>query len=350
MAATRRLPPLPTIQDLIRMYQLRAKKQLSQNFLLDMNLTRKIVRTAGALDGGFVCEVGPGPGGITRSLLNTGARHVAVVEKDRRFMPSLKILSEAAEGRLSVYHGDILNFNLEEVIPQDLASPWTSSPPNIHIIGNLPFSVSTPLLIKWLEAIATQSGPWKFGRTRLTLTFQKEVAERMVAAIMTSQRCRLSVMCQYLCDVKLKFVIPGRAFVPAPAVDVGVVHIVPKVQPLIQQPFRLVEKVTRQVCHFRQKYILRGIETLFPVHREDLVEEMIESSGVDPHSRSYMLSVHDFKHLCHAYSHICSRESTDIYTYDYRSPENSARVRRKNEILTELIEQQVLHGTDSSER
>ncbi|XP_076462656.1 dimethyladenosine transferase 1, mitochondrial-like [Babylonia areolata] len=340
-----RLPPLPTIQELIRLYQLRAKKQLSQNFLLDMNLTRKIVRMAGPLQGGFVCEVGPGPGGITRPLLNTKANHVAVLEKDRRFMPSLKMLSDAAEGRMSVYEGDVLDFNFEHIIPKDLAQPWNAAPPNIHIIGNLPFSVSTPLLIKWLAAISTQSGPWTFGRTKLTLTFQKEVAERMVARIMTRQRCRLSIMCQYLCDVQLKFIIPGRAFVPPPDVDVGVVHIVPKVRPLIQLPFPLVEKVASHVCHYRQKYIRRGIETLFPVHREDLVEEMFEASGVDPQSRSYMLSVREIGHLCHAYSNICSRES-DIYGYDYRSPENAAKVRRKNEILTELIEQQVLHGTD----
>ena len=119
------------------------------------------------------------------------------------------MLSEAAEGRLSVYQGDILDFNLEQIIPQELAKPWDSSPPDIHLIGNLPFSVSTPLIIRWLAAMSTRTGPWKFGRTRLTLTFQKEVAERMVARIMTNQRCRLSVMCQYLCDVKLKFVIPG---------------------------------------------------------------------------------------------------------------------------------------------
>jgi dimethyladenosine transferase 1 len=119
------------------------------------------------------------------------------------------MLSEAADGRLSVYEGDVLSFNMQNIIPPDLASPWDGPPPNIHIIGNLPFSVSTPLLIQWLAAMSTRSGPWKFGRTKLTLTFQKEVAERMVAKINSSQRCRLSVMCQYLCDVHLKFVIPG---------------------------------------------------------------------------------------------------------------------------------------------
>ena len=125
----------------------------------------------------------------------------------------LQVLSETAGGRLSVYEGDVLNFNMEQIIPEELAKPWDSSPPNIHIIGNLPFSVSTPLLIRWLAAISAQSGPWKYGRTKLTLTFQKEVAERMVARILTKQRCRLSVMCQYLCDVKLCFVIPGMVIV-----------------------------------------------------------------------------------------------------------------------------------------
>ncbi|KAK7101123.1 dimethyladenosine transferase 1, mitochondrial-like [Littorina saxatilis] len=345
--ATRRLPPLPTIQDLIRMYQLSARKQLSQNFLLDMNITRKIVKMAGKLEGGFVCEVGPGPGGITRSLLNTGANHVAVIEKDRRFMPSLQLLAEAAQGRLSVYQGDVLHFNMGQIIPEELAKPWDKTPPNIHIIGNLPFSVSTPLLIRWLAAMSSQSGPWKYGRTKLTLTFQKEVAERMVARILTDQRCRLSVMCQYLCDVKLKFVIPGRAFVPAPEVDVGVVHLVPRVTPLIQLPFPLVEKVARHVFHYRQKYCRRGVETLFPVHRLDLLEEMFEASGVDPESRCFMLSIGEMDRICHAYNDICQREP-DIFAYNYRSRENAAKVRRKTKILTEMIEEQILHGKSSS--
>lgn len=343
--ATKRLPPLPSIQELIHLYKLRARKQLSQNFLLDMNLTRKIVRVAGDLTGGWVCEVGPGPGGITRSILNTEARHLAVIEKDRRFMPSLQMLTDVAEGRLSVHEGDVLNFHMDHIIPADLATHWDAAPPNIHIIGNLPFSVSTHLVIRWLAAISTQSGPWKFGRTKLTLTFQKEVAERMVAKVMSNQRCRLSVMCQYLCDIDLKFIIPGKAFVPAPEVDVGVIHMIPKVKPLIQQPFPLVEKVARHLFHYRQKYIRRGIESLFPVHREDLVSEMFTESKVKPETRSYMLSVTQVGRMCCVYANICEREP-DIFLYDYRSPENAANVRKKNKILTELIEEQILLGTD----
>lgn len=124
-----------------------------------------------------------------------------------------QLLSEAANGRLSVYQGDVLNFNMEEIIPKDLAQPWELAPPNIHIIGNLPFNVSTPLLIRWLAAMSSHSGPWRYGRVKLTLTFQKEVAERMVAKILTDQRCRLSVMCQYLCEVKHRFTIPGMCII-----------------------------------------------------------------------------------------------------------------------------------------
>ncbi|XP_027625606.1 dimethyladenosine transferase 1, mitochondrial isoform X3 [Tupaia chinensis] len=240
--STFRLPPLPTIREIIKLFRLQAVKQLSQNFLLDLRLTDKIVRKAGDLTNAYVYEVGPGPGGITRSILNANVAKLLVVEKDTRFIPGLQMLSDAAPGKLRIVHGDVLTFKIEKAFPANLKRPWEDvtyqdtlrscmvlivflscvtsleyiEPPSVHIIGNLPFSVSTPLIIKWLENISCRNGPFTYGRTQMTLTFQKEVAERLTASTGSKQRSRLSVMAQYLCGVQHVFTIPGRAFVPKP--------------------------------------------------------------------------------------------------------------------------------------
>ncbi|XP_036172043.1 dimethyladenosine transferase 1, mitochondrial isoform X10 [Myotis myotis] len=213
---TFRLPPLPTIREIIKLFKLQAAKQLSQNFLLDLRLTDKIVRKAGNLTNAYVYEVGPGPGGITRSILNAGVAELLVVEKDSRFLPGLQMLSDAAPGKLRIVHGDVLTFKVERAFPESLKRQWEDDPPNVHIIGNLPFNVSTPLIIKWLENVSQREGPFAYGRTQMTLTFQKEVAERLAANTGSKQRSRLSVMAQYLCHVQHVFTIPGRAFVPKP--------------------------------------------------------------------------------------------------------------------------------------
>ena len=170
------------------------------------------------------------------------------------------MLNEASGGKMRIFHGDVLRFDMDNIFPETAGVAWSDLPPNLHIVGNLPFSVSTPLIIRWLESISVREGPWRRGRVRLTLTFQKEIAERMTAPTMNNQRCRLSVMTQYLCHVQHRFTIPGKAFVPPPEVDVGVVHLVPRVEPLIAQPFKLVEKVMRHVFHYRPKMCKRGIQ------------------------------------------------------------------------------------------
>uniref|UniRef100_A0A3P8UHQ2 rRNA adenine N(6)-methyltransferase n=1 Tax=Cynoglossus semilaevis TaxID=244447 RepID=A0A3P8UHQ2_CYNSE len=309
--ASFRLPPLPTIGELIKLYNLRAEKQLSQNFLLDLKLTDKIVRQAGNLKNAHVCEVGPGPGGLTRSILNAGVADLVVVEKDSRFIPGLKLLSDAAPGKLRIVHGDILTYRMDRGFKM-------KHPPNLHIIGNLPFNVSTPLIIKWLEDMSNRTGPFTFGRTRLTLTFQKEVAERLSASTSSRQRSRLSVMAQYLCQVHNCFTIPGRAFVPKPEVDVGVVHFTPLAQPQIQQPFKLVEKVVRNVFQFRRKYCYRGIEMLFPdACRIELTQEMMQRADVDPSLRPTELTIPHFKALVDAYAHLCASEPS-LLSYEHR--------------------------------
>lgn len=261
-----RLPPLPTIRDLVRLYKLRAIKQLSQNFLMDERLTDKIVRSAGKIKNAHVCEIGPGPGGITRSILKRNPQSLILVEKDPRFLPTLELLQEACAShtKVNIEVGDILQYNFEEGFKDVREFDWYHAPPPIHLIGNLPFSVSTILIIKWLKNISERKSAWKFGRTQMTLTFQKEVAERIVALASDTQRCRLSVICQMWCEPELKFIIPGKAFVPKPDVDVGVVTLKPLKDPLVNLSFELVEKVLRTIFNMRQKHSLRGGERLFP--------------------------------------------------------------------------------------
>ncbi|XP_036928529.1 dimethyladenosine transferase 1, mitochondrial [Acanthopagrus latus] len=323
MAASRklapfRLPPLPTVGELIKLYKLRAEKQLSQNFLLDLRLTDKLVRQAGSLKDAHVCEVGPGPGGLTRSILNAGAADLLVVEKDSRFIPGLKLLSEAAPEKMRIVHGDILTYRMDRGFPVNIAKPWEGEPPNLHVIGNLPFNVSTILIIKWLENMSNRTGPFAYGRTRLTLTFQKEVAERLTASTNSKQRSRLSIMAQYLCTVRNCFTIPGRAFVPKPDVDVGIVHFTPLVQPQIQQPFKLVEKVVRNVFQFRRKHCHKGVAMLFPeACRIELTQEMMQRADVDPILRPAELTIPQFRALADAYAHLCTQEPS-LFSYEFR--------------------------------
>ncbi|XP_077205143.1 dimethyladenosine transferase 1, mitochondrial [Paroedura picta] len=313
-----RLPPLPTIGEIIKLFKLRALKKLSQNFLLDLRLTDKIVRSAGSLKDAYVCEVGPGPGAITRPILNAGIAELLLIEKDPRFIPGLQMLSEAAPGKVRIVHGDILTYKLGKDFPQHLKKKWEDDPPNLHIIGNLPFSVSTPLIIKWFENIAERNGPFSYGRIQMTLTFQKEVGERLTACSGSRQRSRLSIMSQYLCTVHNCFTIPGQAFVPKPKVDVSVIHFTPLVQPKIQQPFKLVEKVVQSVFQFRRKHCHQGIRILFPeAERLKKAEQMLMLADVDPTLRPTDLSIFHFKNLCDVYRKMCD-EDPKLFAYNFR--------------------------------
>ncbi|XP_034051544.1 dimethyladenosine transferase 1, mitochondrial [Thalassophryne amazonica] len=322
-----RLPPLPTVGELIKLYNLRAAKQLSQNFLLDLKLTDKIVRQAGSLRDAHVCEVGPGPGGLTRAILNAGASDLLVVEKDSRFMPGLELLSEAVPGKMRIVHGDILTYRMDRGFPINIAKPWDGDPPKLHIIGNLPFNVSIPLLIRWLEDMANRTGPFIYGRTQLTLTFQKEVAERLTACTRSAQRSRLSVLTQYLCTVHSCFTIPGTAFVPKPKVDVGVVHFTPLVQPQIQQPFRLVNKLVRNIFQFRRKHCYKGIGKLFPeAFRADVTQQMMCTADVDPTARPTELTIPQVRALADAYAHLCIQDP-NLINYEFREELRDQRLK-----------------------
>lgn len=316
-----RLPPLPTIRDLVRLYKLRAIKQLSQNFLMDERLTDKIVKAAGKIEGHHVLEVGPGPGGITRSIIRRGPAHLVVVEKDNRFLPTLELLAESLAGytKMDIRMDDILKYRIEEAFPDSVKHDWDGRRVPVHLIGNLPFSISTRLLINWLKDISLRRGAWTYGRTSMTLTFQKEVAERIVAPILSTQRGRLSIMSQIWTRSELRFEIPGKAFVPKPDVDVGVVTFIPYIRPLTDLPFDLVERVMRHLFSMRQKYCRRGISNLYPEDlRDELTAETFDVADVNPESRSFELSVEECLRLAQAYSEQIKRYP-HIATYNYRA-------------------------------
>ncbi|XP_003748410.1 dimethyladenosine transferase 1, mitochondrial [Galendromus occidentalis] len=315
-----RLPPLPTPAELLRLYRLKALKQMSQNFLLDPRICRKLIRSAGNLHKAHVIEVGPGPGNLTRPILELGAT-CSVIEKDLRFMPCLDLLAEAAEGRLKVIHGDVLTYPIHSEIPPELARPWESEkPPRIHLIGNLPFAISTVLLVKWLKEISERSGPWQFGRVRMTLTFQKEVSTRITLGDIDMEKCRLSIISQGYCEVEECFTIVGGSFVPPPLVDVGVVKLVPRVKPVFNQDFSLVEKVLRCMFNAKRKTVEQNLPKLFPQPLlDDIKHDVLEKAELDPKEQTLMLTTQEFSRLCDVYAEYCEKVA-GLYEYNYRGP------------------------------
>lgn len=338
-----RLPPMPSIRDVIKIYKLRAMKQLSQNFLMDERLTSRIVRMCGDICGKHVLEVGPGPGSITRSILRRGPKHLAVVEKDRRFMPTMNILAKSVEPliQMDMYRDDILKFKIENAFPESIRCDWVGNRPPLHIIGNLPFAISTRLLINWLKDVSLQRGAWSYGRTPMVLTFQKEVGQRIVAPIMDEQRCRLSVMSQIWTKAELRFLIPGKAFVPKPDVDVAVVRFEPLKEPLTMLPFDLVEKVMRYIFSMRQKKIRFAISNLYPVElRDDLVKRTFETAEVSPEAKCFQISNEECIRLANVYSDII-KEYPHVNHYNYRArkfKDVNANTLEQSDILDEYDE------------
>lgn len=261
---------LPPLRDEIAAAGLRASKALGQNFLLDLNLLDRIVRSIGVGPGDRVYEVGPGPGGLTRALLKTGAEVIAV-ERDSRAMPILERLAVASGGRLTLVEGDALSQDARALAGQ-----------GAHIAANLPYNIGTLLLTRWLT-----EAEWLPWWRSATLMFQKEVAERLVAAPGTQAYGRLSVLAQLRADVRIETLLPARAFTPAPKVDSAVVRLIPR---LPDVPFRLptVEQLTGAAFGQRRKMLrqsLKGVPGAL---------EAMEKLGLDNTRRAENLSVSDF--------------------------------------------------------
>jgi 16S rRNA (adenine1518-N6/adenine1519-N6)-dimethyltransferase len=271
---------LPPLRDVIRRHDLAAKKSLGQNFLLDLNLTGRIARAAGPLEGVTVLEVGPGPGGLTRALLTEGAAHVVAVERDSRAIAALTEIADHFPGRLSVIEDDALTFE-----PRDrIAGP-------ARIVANLPYNIATPLLIGWLGA-----EPWPPWFDMMVLMFQREVAERIVAPPGSKTYGRLSVLAQWRCEVKLLFDIAPSAFVPPPKVTSSLVRFVPRQTPLPCDR-RQLERVTQAAFGQRRKMLRQSLKSLTP----DPVS-LLTAVGIDPTARAEEIPVAGFVMLAQALS------------------------------------------------
>jgi len=253
-----------------------ARKSLGQNFIFDLNLTRRIARAAGPLDAGDTIEIGPGPGGLTRALLDEGAARIVAIERDPRCLAALAELTTHYPERLKLIEGDAL-----ELDPAAL----TAAPR--RIVANLPYNIATALLLRWLD----RAGAYE----SLTLMFQREVAERLVAAPRTPAYGRLSVLAQWLCEARILFDIPPRAFTPPPKVTSSVVRLVPRTQPLFPADKTVLERVTAAAFGQRRKMLRSSLRSLgVPV------TPLLEEAGVAGTTRAEELTVSEFCTLARA--------------------------------------------------
>lgn len=267
---------LPPLREVIARHGIAARKTLGQNFLLDLNLTGRISRATGRLDDATIIEIGPGPGGLTRALLAAGARRVVAIERDQRCLAALGELAAAYPGRLELVAADALALDPVEL----------SDPPR-KIVANLPYNIATPLLLGWLDRIREYES--------LTLMFQREVAERLVAKPRTKAYGRLSVLVQWLTEPEILFDIPARAFVPPPKVTSSVVRILPRAEPLAPAAKPALERVVAAAFAQRRKMLRAGLKPLgLPV------EQLLQSAAVAPTARAEELTVAEFCALARA--------------------------------------------------
>ena len=278
---------LPPLRDVISRFDLAAKKSLGQNFLLDLNLTSRIARGGGPLDQGTIFEIGPGPGGLTRGLLMEGAQHVIAIEKDQRCLEALKEVSTAYGNKLQVMESDALKVDLTEL----------GSPPR-RIVANLPYNISTVLLLRWLKQVALDSTCF----ASLTLMFQKEVVDRLIAEPRTKSYGRLSVMTQWLCETSALFDIPPRAFIPPPKIISTVARLEPRPKPLAEANVFTMEKITESAFGQRRKMLRQSLKSLGTD-----TPELISIAGIKETARAEELTIEEFCSIARAYDHLKSR-------------------------------------------
>ena len=277
---------LPPLREVIRAHDLAAKKELGQNFLLDLNLTAKIARLAGDLAGSDILEVGPGPGGLTRGLLLEGARRVVAVEKDRRCIAALTEVAAHYPGRLQVIEGDALQID-----------PLQHLTPPIRIAANLPYNVGTELLTRWLTPET-----WPPFWSSMTLMFQKEVALRITAKVGDDHYGRLALLCQWRSDAKIVMHLPPEAFTPPPKVHSAVVHLKALAEPRFPADAKVLNRVIAQAFSQRRKMLRSSLKPLGEV------EPLLESVGIAPTARAEEI---DLAHFCALARAVSARNPKD---------------------------------------
>jgi 16S rRNA (adenine1518-N6/adenine1519-N6)-dimethyltransferase len=274
---------LPPLRDVIAAHGLAAKRSLGQNFLLDLNLTGRIARAAGAEGGGTFYEVGPGPGGLTRALLSEGATRVVAVERDERCLPALAEIAAAYPGRLEVISADAMTIDEAELFAGE----------RVRVAANLPYNIGTALLVKWLTTAA-----WPPFWASLTLMFQREVAERIIAKPDTEHYGRLSVLVQARASAKILFDVSRNAFVPPPKITSSIVRLESLAEPPVApERLRDLERVTQAAFGQRRKMLRQSLKGLSPD-----AEALIRAAGIDPTARAETLSVTDFDALARAFA------------------------------------------------
>ncbi|MBU1317336.1 MAG: 16S rRNA (adenine(1518)-N(6)/adenine(1519)-N(6))-dimethyltransferase RsmA [Alphaproteobacteria bacterium] len=265
------LDGLPPLRDVIQRHGLDAKKSLGQNFLLDLNLTQKIARSAGPLEDATVIEVGPGPGGLTRAILSLGAKKLIAIERDSRCLPAMAEIADHYPGRLEVIEGDALKVDFAALVPEG----------PVKIIANLPYNIGTQLLINWLLPER-----WPPFWDSLTLMFQREVGQRIVADESDDHYGRLGVLAGWRTDAHMVFDVPPQAFTPPPKVTSTVVHLTPRQAPLDCDVTKL-EKVTQAAFGQRRKMLRQSVKSLGG-------EALLTKAGIDSSRRAETLSVEEF--------------------------------------------------------
>lgn len=267
---------LPPLREVIRELGLTARKSLGQNFILDLNLTRRIARAAGPLEGKTIIEIGPGPGGLTRALLIEGAEKVIAIERDERCRPALVAIGEHFSGRLDVMTDDALTLDYQSLFDGEA-----------QIVANLPYNIATPLLVGWLKA-----EPWPPWYKKLTLMFQREVAERITARPGTKTYGRLAVLAGWRSDPRIVLKLPAQAFTPPPKVESALVEFIPRQAPLTGFEARTLEKVTAAAFGQRRKMLRQALKQLV----KDPVT-LLDKAGLDPSERAEQIDIEGFCNL-----------------------------------------------------